>query len=151
MNLEEPVRGLLLALCLGAFAAPAAADGPTRVFDRAAAQRLLHNKGLTLQWLDGNRRGRVAVRREGGLWTLCGAQAEAGGPGRLLLDGAITEIGRDYFDFMGKIRIAETPDRGRSCQMDKTWHFAITQHRPYYRLREFEWCDGLTDYVDIHF
>ncbi len=123
----------------------------TRIIDRSAAQRLIANKGLTLQWIDWNTRGHAVVRRERGLWKLRGAQAEAGGPGRLFLDGVISEVGRDYFTFVGKIRIADTPDRGRLCEMDKTWHFAITQRRKYYRLREFEWCDGLTDYVDLHF
>ena len=124
---------------------------PTLVLDRAAAQRLLANKGLTLQWIDWTTRGHARVRRDSGVWQLRGAQAEAGGPGRLLLDGRIGEIGRDYFTFIGTIRIAETPDRGRLCEQTKSWRFAITQRRKYYRLREFEWCDGLTDYIDLHF
>jgi len=28
---------------------------------------------------------------------------------------------------------------------------AVTRRRPYYRLRELEWCGGLTNYIDIHF
>ena len=128
-----------------------AAPQATRIVDRAASQRLLANKGLTLQWIDWNTRGHAVVRREGRVWKLRGAQAEAGGPGRLWLDGEIREIGRDYFLFEGKIRIADTPDRGRLCEQNKSWRFAITQRRTYYRLREFEWCDGLTDYIDIHF
>ena len=63
----------------------------------------------------------------------------------------MTEIGADYFVFDGTIRIADTPDAGRRCEADKVWHFAVTQNRPYWRLREFEWCDGLTDYIDIYF
>ena len=47
--------------------------------------------------------------------------------------------------------ITDTPDRGRTCERRKTWHFAVTQRRSFYRLREFEWCDGLTDYVDVYF
>lgn len=123
----------------------------TRILNQKAAQRLLNNKGLTLQWIDWNQRGSAIVSREGDLWKLRGAQAEAKGPGRLFLDGTITEIGADYFTFEGKIRITDTPDKGRVCEKDKSWHFAITQNRPYYRLREFEWCDDLTDYVDIYF
>lgn len=115
------------------------------------AQRLAANKGLTLQWIDWNTRGTVIVTRNDGLWHLRGAQSEAGGPGRLFLDGHIVEIGQGYFTFKGTVRITDTPDRGRSCEATKTWHFAITQNRPYYRLREFEWCDRLTDYIDIYF
>ena len=145
------VRALLAALCFCAAAAPALADAPTRILDQTAAQLLLHNKGLTLQWIDWNTRGRTTVSRAGGIWTLRGAQAERRGPGQLLLDGTISEIGSDYFIFEGTIRIAETPDKGRLCEQTKSWRFAITQRRRYYRLREFEWCDGLTDYIDVHF
>ena len=144
------IRALLAALALCA-ASPAHADAPTRILDQNSAQHLLHNKGLTLQWIDWNTRGRATVSRGGGIWTLRGTQAERRGPGRLELDGAISEIGSDYFIFEGKIRIAETPDKGRLCERTKSWRFAITQRRKYYRLREFEWCDGLTDYIDVHF
>lgn len=132
-------------------AEPEAAE-PTRILDRKAAQRLRTNSGLTLQWIGwGRTRGTAHVRTEDGVWKLQGAQAEAGGSGRLLIEGRITEIGHDYFTFVGRIRISDTPDVGRVCDENKSWRFAITQKRSYYRLREFEWCDGLTDYIDIHF
>ncbi|MEE4454750.1 hypothetical protein [Novosphingobium resinovorum] len=148
------IRSTLSAVLLCALTAPAHADAvpePTRVLDHKAAQRLAANKGLTLQWIDWNTRGTAAIRRDNGVWSLRGAQAGAGGPGRLFLDGTITEIGAGYFTFEGRIAISDTPDAGRRCDKTKTWHFAVTQNRPYYRLREFEWCDGLTDYIDIHF
>jgi len=69
----------------------------------------------------------------------------------LQVDGDVIDVGAGYFTLRGTIRITGTPDRGRRCEATKDWHFAITQNRSYYRLREFEWCDGLTDYVDIHF
>lgn len=123
----------------------------TRILSKTDARRLLANKGVTLQWIDWNTRGSAFVDKDDGLWLLRAAQVEAGGPGRLFLEGRITEIGPGYFTFDGLIRIADTPDRGRICEKRKIWHFAITQHRPYYRLREFEWCDDLTDYIDIYF
>lgn len=133
-------------------AAPApASEKPTRILDRAAARRLLGNRGLTLQWIDWNTRGTASISAKGDSWRLRGAQFEAGGPGRLFLDGVIREIGKDYFLFQGTISITYTPDRGRTCEATKEWRFAITQNRPYYRLREFEWCDRLTDYIDIYF
>lgn len=122
----------------------------TRILSEYDARRLRANKGLTLQWIDWNTRG-TAIVTPGDPWRLRGSQAAAGGPGRLFLDGAITEIGAGYFTFEGTIRITDTPDLGRSCEADKTWHFAVTQNRSYYRLREFEWCDGLTDYIDLYF
>jgi len=121
------------------------------VLSEADARRLLGNHGVTLQWIDWDTRGTAVVAKRDGLWHMRGAQAAAQGPGRLFLDGAILEIGEGYFTFRGTIRITDTPDRGRHCEQDKTWHFAVTQNRPYYRLREFEWCDGLTDYVDVYF
>lgn len=138
---------LLLPLTLLLAASPAE---PTRITSRRDADRLTASKGVTLQWIDWNTRGSVKVV-SGPVWRLTATQAQAGGPGRLFVDGTITEIGKGYFTFSGTIRITDTPDRERRCEATKDWHFAVTQNRPYYRLREFEWCDGLTDYVDIHF
>lgn len=123
---------------------------PTRVLDRAALARLIANRGVTLQWIDWNTRGSANVRWQGDMLLLTAAQARSGG-GRLFLDGVVEELGSDYFTFRGTIRIDDTPDAGRRCEANKSWHFAVTQGRPYWRLREFEWCDGLTDYVDIYF
>ena len=141
-------RSLFLpfALVLAANAPPAA----TRITSQTDARRLAAAKGVTLQWIDWNTRGSVRVQR-GRLWHLTASQAQAGGPGRLMMDGEVTEIGSGYFTFRGSIRITDTPDPSRSCEANKDWHFAVTQGRPYYRLREFEWCDQLTGYVDIHF
>lgn len=123
----------------------------TRIEDSEAAQRLLSAKGVTLQWIDWDRRGSVNARMKGETLLLTAVQNEVGGPGRLFLEGYVSEVGSDYFIFEGEVTITDTPDRGRSCKRDKSWRFAITQNRPYWRLREFEWCDGLTDYVDIYF
>lgn len=154
---------LILAATLSACAAtapPSAVEPPpphvgpeatgTIIHDREAAAKLLAADGVTLQWIGWNQRGQVNVRDEGGTVRLTGSQVQPDGPGRLFLDGAVREIGADYFVFDGVIRITETPDPGRRCEADKVWHFAVTQNRPYWRLREFEWCDGLTDYVDVY-
>ncbi|WP_394270180.1 hypothetical protein [Qipengyuania sp.] len=136
--------------------APVIAPSPpsgqaTLIHDRAAAARLLSAGGITLQWIDWNRRGSLNARTVDGRILLTGTQSAQSGPGKLYLDGWVKEIGTDYFIFAGTIRIADTPDEGRRCEADRTWRFAITQDRPYWRLRDFEWCDGLTDYVDIYF
>lgn len=143
--MKRILLGLVLLLTLSA-GAPA-----TRILDNAAAQRLRANKGVTLQWIDWNARGSAHVTVNNGAWTLRAAQAEAGGPGRLFLEGKVTEIGRDYFLFDGTVRITDTPDKGRSCEKHDVWRFAVTQNRRYWRIRTFEWCDDLTDYVDIYF
>jgi len=128
----------------------AAPPASTQVTSRTDAQRLSAAKGVTLQWIDWNTRGSVYVV-QGRTWHVSATQAEAGGPGRLQVDGDIVRIAPGGFILRGTIRIVDTPDRGRRCEATRDWPFAVTQNRPYYRLRAFEWCDGLTDYVDIHF
>lgn len=135
---------------VSASSSPASEAQATVVRDRAAAERLLANKGITLQWIGWNERGTAHARWQGNQLRLTGAQAKTGG-GRLFLDGYVTAINESDFTFRGTIRIEDTPDAGRRCEMTKDWQFAVTQNRPYWRLREFEWCDGLTDYIDIYF
>ncbi len=133
-------------------APPSMSNAPmqTRILDHVAATRLRQNTGMTLQWIDWDTRGSVQVTvDDGGMWRLSGEQAR--GSARVAIAGRITEIGPDYFLLDGRITIADTPDAGRRCAADKTWRFAVTQDRRYWRLREFEWCDRLTDYIDIYF
>lgn len=145
---------LVLAGCTGTAVEPlpeppTASEG-TRILDHGAADRLLGAKGVTLQWISWDRRGAVNARMSGDTILLTASQNASDGPGSLYLDGKVTEIGSDYFIFDGMIRMTDTPDAGRRCELEKSWRFAITQNRPYWRLREFEWCDYLTDYIDIY-
>lgn len=118
--------------------------------DRDAADRLLANSGVTLQWIGWDKRGRARVEENNGVVTLAGMQTD--GERRLMLVGQVTEIGADYFLFNGTISIVNAPDAGRNCNEGRSdWRFAITQDREYWRLRTFEWCDSLTDYIDIYF
>ena len=91
----------------------------------------------------------VAVAQSGH-WSLLAGQKDKDG-GTLDLEGFITEIGADYFVFQGTVKIIGAPDEERLCNVTKAWRFEVTQNRSYYRLREFEWCDGLTDYIDLYF
>lgn len=134
---DEPAEGSALA--------------PTLVRSETDAERLRTLQGVSLQWIGWDDRGDVAITRsdEGHWWLKGGQKGENGGS--LSLDGFIMEIGTDYFLFDGRIAITDTPDTGRNCDAHKVWRFEATQRRAYYRLREFEWCDRLTDYVDIYF
>lgn len=127
--------------------------GPTKILDRAAAAGLLSNSGITLQWIDWDVRGTVQSDNLEGVISLSGVQqAREGQTGTLSIEGHVTEIGSDYFIFSGEISIVGTPIKDRVCKVTRDdWRFAITQGRKYWRLRQFEWCDGLTDYVDIYF
>lgn len=129
---------------------PAPAAPPT-ILSQRDADRLRALRGITLQWISWDQRGTVSTAIDPrGIWRLYGEQTGPGAAG-LVVDGTITEIGADYFVLEGAITIVNTPDEGRTCEGDGPWRFAVTQNRKYYRLRQFEWCDGLTDYVDIYF
>lgn len=123
----------------------------TRVDDQAALEKLRGNSGLTLQWIDWNQRGTVDVSQRGPVVHLKGSQIAKDGKGRLELEGDVLSITSDHFIFVGRIAITDTPDPGRRCVKDGAMEFAITQGRKYWRMREFEWCDQLTDYIDIYF
>ena len=131
---------------------------PTRILDTAAAKRLKNNSGITLQWIGWDNRGNATVEVDDrGVWRLTGRQrsapvGNADAPARLDVDGRIVEIGADYFILSGSVLIDNTPDPGRYCLEERgDWRFAVTGNRKYWRLREFEWCDELTDYVDVYF
>ncbi|HEX7853161.1 MAG TPA: hypothetical protein VF503_05640 [Sphingobium sp.] len=150
-----PVVALIAAMAAPAMAqsSPASAISSQRTIirDQAAANRLLGNEGITLQWIDWDHRGDLDVAMPGDTIFLKGGQHRASGPGALTLDGRVTEINATSFRFHGRIVITDTPDIGRNCVRDGDFTFAITQNRKYWRLQEMEMCDGLTDYVDIYF
>ena len=123
----------------------------TLILDREEADRLFAVTEITLQWIGWDRRGSVAFTRDGEAVHLRGVHSTVDGQGTLVVDGRVAEVGTDYFILDGTITIENTPDAGRSCELTKPdWRFAVTQNRPYYRLREFEWCDGLTDYINLY-
>ncbi|MEE4154258.1 MAG: hypothetical protein V2I27_08870 [Erythrobacter sp.] len=144
------INWLILA---GLTGAPLRAEepAPTSVLSETDAERLRTVQGITLQWIEANERGHVEVSvSDRGVWHLTGVQVDASGAS-VRVEGVITEIGEDYFLLDGTVAINDTPDPGRACSANKIWRFGATQRRSYYRLREFEWCDYLTDYVDIYF
>lgn len=159
---DRGFQAIVFAVCAAMLGVPALADEhsedasgpslpPTVVRSETDAQRLLTVQGVTLQWIGWEERGDVRVSRSNdGHWWLTGAQEDESGAG-LRLKGFIMEIGEDYFLFDGRIEITDAPSKGRFCDEHKIWRFEATQRRAYYRLREFEWCDGLTDYIDIYF
>jgi hypothetical protein len=125
---------------------------PTKVISVDDLSRLINNKGMSLQWIDGPARGevRVLVSVDTGRWTLDAKHSDPK-DAYVSVDGFISEVGDKYFTLFGLIAILNTPDEGRECRAFGNWRFEITQSRKYYRLRDFEWCDGLTDYIDIYF
>lgn len=122
----------------------------TEVRDQLALRKLLNNSGLTLQWIGWEKRGKIKAVKNGEVVHLSGSQAGPDGA-RLEIDGDVLAIDTRHFILRGRVAITNTPDAGRNCIKDGDSEFAITQNRKYWRLREFEWCDHLTDYVDIYF
>ncbi|MGP1352340.1 MAG: hypothetical protein ACTS1Z_03385 [Parasphingopyxis sp.] len=131
----------------------------TMVNDATALARLRGNSGITLQWINftypderaGARRGHVSVADRGDTVHISGVQFAADGDAFVSVTGDIAEIGSDYFILDGRIVISGAPDAERHCIKTGRSRFAITQNRRYWRMREFEWCDNLTDYIDIYF
>jgi hypothetical protein len=126
---------------------------PTQIEDWEAFDRIVNNRGMTVQWLDfdATPRGEVKAVFENRTLSLQGEQRSNDRRARVTLSGTVARVTATEFVFRGNIIIADTPDEGRWCSEAKEWRFAITQNRKYWRLREFEWCDGLTDYIDIYF
>lgn len=131
--------------------APLAPVRAIEVRDRAALERLRGNAGLTLQWIGWEKRGLLEVSQRGEIVHIKGSQAAPDGKGRLEVEGDVLSIDSTHFILRGRIAITNTPDEGRKCVKQGDSEFAITQGRKYWRMREFEWCDQLTDYVDIYF
>lgn len=127
---------------------------PIIVGDRATLIRLQSNSGMSLQWIDfdGTRRGRVVVTTSrDGLVHLSGSQRDRSSPAGVTLDGDVVSTGRDGFVLAGRVVIADAPDRGRRCVHSGRLEFRATGQRHYWRMRQMDGCDELTDYVDIYF
>lgn len=130
---------------------PVESPAPPVIESQRDADRLRNLEGITLQWIDWDERGTVRAEiDDAGVWRLLGQQLGENQQA-LEVDGTITRIGRDHFEMIGAISILNTPDEGRTCEGYGPWRFEVTQNRTYYRLRTFEWCDYLTDYIDIYF
>ncbi len=144
---------LLAATGVAAASAPAAPGERTIVNDRTALGRLQRNSGITLQWIsfENPGRGHVVAQMNGGLLHLNGAQVARNGRGQVTLDGDVTRINPRSFVFRGRIVITDAPDLGRNCVREGTYEFRATGQRRYWRLQDFEACDGLADYVDIYY
>ena len=131
--------------------APMPPVAATIINDQRTAEKLRGNQGLTLQWISWDYRGKLEVAQRGDVMHLSGSQAAKDGDGLLTLTGDVTRIDADSFILNGTLTIRNTPDANRDCRLAGPMTFAITQNRQYFRMRKFEWCDGLTDYIDIYF
>lgn len=121
----------------------------TEIKDQTAYERLLHNSGISLQWLWADTRGQLKAVDEKDVIRLEGGQSNQSG--KLELKGEVVSISADRFTFRGTILILDAPDKGRRCERTGDYEFRATGKRKYWRLQQMEVCGGLTDYVDIYY
>ncbi|CAM4396654.1 hypothetical protein [Bordetella muralis] len=121
----------------------------TEIRDQTAYERLMHNSGVTLQWLWSDERGHLVATDKNDVISIAGTQENA--EGALDIKGDIVSIDKDRFVFRGTILIVDAPDQGRRCERTGDFEFKATGKRRYWRLQQMQTCDHLTDYVDIYY
>ena len=147
-------KPILVTLFLILTTAGLTAQERTIINDRGAANMLLGNHRLSLQWVSWDHFGRATVTNRQGVYSIKGEQK---GRGRnkdfVTIEGVITVIDKKEFRFRGKIlTLVSHIDSGRPCVRDGEFTFRITGKRRYWRLQEMDNpCDTATDYVDIYF
>ncbi|WP_143277596.1 hypothetical protein [Bordetella genomosp. 10] len=121
----------------------------TVIQNQAAYERLMNNSGITVQWLWHADRGHLKARDVNDVVSIEGTQSNY--EGTLKIKGDVVAISADRFRFRGTILIVDAPDKGRNCERTGDFDFRISGKRKYWRLQQMEFCDGLTDYVDVYF
>lgn len=125
----------------------------TVVEDPAAAKRLLGRHMLSLQWISWDYFGRATVTKTGGIYRIKGEQKSRQNGDYLKIDGVITRIGKNFFEFFGIVetRVSHI-NGGEPCRRDGMMEFRVKGNRKYWRLQDMDNpCDAVTDYVDIYF
>jgi hypothetical protein len=144
----------LLLLFAAAFSLMAQPKAPVKtvIKDAAAAQKLLGEHRLQLQWIayESKVPGKAAVVDEGGVWKLKGQQKDAKG-NSVTVDGIITEVAAKTFAFEGTIvTTIDHINAGQPCVRKGKMSFLLYGARPYWRLTQIQNpCDSATDYVDL--
>lgn len=129
--------------------APAGAEQKTEIKSQAAYERLLHNSGISVQWLWTDARGKLNAVDDNDVVRLEGGHTNENGS--VTIKGQVLSISADRFTFRGTILIVDAPDKGRRCERTGDYEFRATGKRKYWRLQQMEACGGLTDYVDIYY
>ncbi|WP_241050356.1 hypothetical protein [Achromobacter xylosoxidans] len=130
--------------------APAAGtEQKTEIKSQAAYERLLHNSGISVQWLWTDARGKLNAVDDNDVVRLEGGHTNENGS--VTIKGQVLSISADRFTFRGTILIVDAPDKGRRCERTGDYEFRATGKRKYWRLQQMEACGGLTDYVDIYY
>lgn len=154
MNLRTVKKFAAIMFLICGFAAAAYSQTETTVVeDSAAAKRLLGRHLLSLQWISWDYFGRATVTKTGGIYRIKGGQNSRQNGDYLKIDGVITRIGKNFFEFFGIVetRVSHI-NGGEPCRRDGMMEFRIKGNRKYWRLADMDNpCDAATDYVDVYF
>lgn len=129
--------------------APVAAAA-TVIHDAAAAEKLLGDHALALQWIGWEQLGKATVTVDAaGVYHLVGEQTGAGDS--LRIDGTVRTIEPTTFTFDGTITTQVSYIAGgQPCTRSGPFTFAIKGRRHYWRLVEMNNpCEAVVDYVDV--
>lgn len=123
------------------------------ISDEAMASKLIGHHAITLQWLGTGTlkdAGKAEVKKGDGEWHLTGRQETA--EGFVEVDGIVTTVDIDGFDFRGKIVTQVTYiNGGKACTREGDFTFLKKGKRKYWRLQQMDNpCDTAADYVDIY-
>lgn len=141
---------MLLPIALVAFCPVARSAAPTVIHDPAAAEKLLGEHALALQWIGWDQLGKATVTVDAeGVYRLVGEQA--GGGDSLRVDGTIGTVEATTFTFDGTITTQVSYiGGGKVCTRSGPLTFAIKGRRHYWRLTQMDNpCDAVVDYVDL--
>ncbi|MVW79462.1 hypothetical protein [Bordetella sp. 02P26C-1] len=128
---------------------PLAITQATEIRSQVAYERLVHNRGITLQWLWSDNLGRLQVTNLDGFVSLAGSQVNQ--HGAVHLQGDVVSIDNKGFAFRGTILIEDAPEPGRRCERTGDFYFKASGKRRFWRLQQMQSCDHFTDYVDIYY
>lgn len=129
------------------------AGAEPKIADAAMAKKLLGTHAITLQWLGTGTlkdAGKAVVSDKDGEWHLTGRQDAA--EGFVEIDGIVTAIDGDTFDFKGRIVTQVTHIYGgKACTRDGEFTFLKKGKRKYWRMQSIDNpCDLAADYVDLY-
>jgi hypothetical protein len=114
---------------------------------------LLGKHMISLQWISWDHLGRGTVTIKKGSYLLVGEQKGRGNTDFLKINGRITAIDANQFDFDGTIETQVSHiNGGKPCVRSGKFTFRITGKRKYWRMQQIDNpCDEAADYVDIYF
>jgi len=128
-------------------------EGPTRIDDAAAAEKLLGDHVFNLQWIDHPPGvAHITKKGDGELFIDAGQRNKKGEYASVA--GKILRVTAKSFELDGTIVTrADAINGGKACERNGRFTFRVTGKRKYWRLQQMNDCEGnhVVDYVDVFF